>query len=80
MRAGLCDRVPNGVRNMKKTLYRQASERARDYEQRADQVIKRGQIRYGKGSFGIAGYRKIRAIDGSLIKVDLELIAKGWER
>ena len=24
-------------------------------------------------------YRKIRAINGSLIKVDLELIAKGWE-
>lgn len=79
MCVGLCDRVPDGVRSMKKTLYRQASERARDYERRVNQVIKRGRIRYGNGYADIGEYRKIRAIDGSLIKVDLELIAKGWE-
>lgn len=79
MRTGLCHWLSDGVRSMKKTLYRQANERARDYEQRVNQVIKRGRIRYGNGYASIGGYRKIRAIDGSLIKVDLELIAKGWE-
>ena len=64
---------------MKKTLYRQPSERARDYERRVEKVIKRGKVRYGNGNIGIANYRKIRAIDGSLIKVDLELATKGWE-
>ena len=64
---------------MKKTMYRQPSERACDYERRVNQVIKRGRIRYGNGYANIGGYRKIRAIDGSLIKVDLELATKGWE-
>ena len=64
---------------MKKTMYCRASERPHDYERRVNQVIKRGRIRYGNGYASIGGYRKIRAIDGSLIKVDLELIAKGWE-
>lgn len=64
---------------MKKTMYRQPSERTCDYERRVNKVIERGQIRYGNGNIGIAGYRKIRAIDGSLIKVDLELATKGWE-
>ena len=64
---------------MKKTMYRQPSERASAYERRVNQVIKRGRIRYGNGYANIGEYRKIRAIDGSLIKVDLELIAKGWE-
>lgn len=64
---------------MKKTMYRQPSERARDYERRVEKVIKRGKVRYGNGSIGIADYRKIRSIDGSLIKVDLELATKGWE-
>ena len=64
---------------MKKTLYRRASEHAHNYERRVDQVIKRGRIRYGNGYASIGGYRKIRAIDGSLIKVDLELATKGWE-
>ena len=79
MCVGAYDRLSDGVRSMKKTLYRQASERARDYEKRVNQVIKRGRIRYGNGYASIGGYQKIRAIDGSLIKVDLELIAKGWE-
>lgn len=79
MCAGLYDRLSSGVRGMKKTMYRQPSERARDYERRVNQVIKRGRIRYGNGYADIGEYRKIRAIDGSLIKVDLELIAKGWE-
>lgn len=64
---------------MKKTMYRQPSERARNHERRVEKVIERGRIRYGNGNVGIAGYRKIRAIDGSLIKVDLELATKGWE-
>ena len=64
---------------MKKTMYRRASEHAHSYERRVNQVIKRGRIRYGNGYANIGGYRKIRAIDGSLIKVDLELTTKGWE-
>ena len=79
MCVGVYDRLSSGVDSMKKTMYRQPSERARDYEQRVNQVIKRGRIRYGNGYASIGGYRKIRAIDGSLIKVDLELVAKGWE-
>ena len=79
MHVGLYDRLSSGVRGMKKTMYRQPSERACDYERRVNKVIERGQIRYGNGNVGIAGYRKIRAIDGSLIKVDLELATKGWE-
>ena len=79
MCVGLYDRLSSGVRGMKKTMYRQPSERACDYERRVNKVIERGQIRYGNGYANIGGYRKIRAIDGSLIKVDLELATKGWE-
>lgn len=64
---------------MKKTMYRQYSERPNDYEKRVNRVIKRGRIRYGNGYASIGSYRKFRAIDGMLIKVDLELEAKGWE-
>lgn len=63
---------------MRKTFYIRPSETQGHYEKRVDSLIERGWIRTSSGKTKIIGYRKNRALDGTLIKADVELEAKGW--
>lgn len=60
-------------------LDRYYGENAVQYEKRVDKLIAKGTYRgKGSGEKKIIGSQKVHTLDGTLIKVELELATKGW--